>query len=75
METNPEILEKHYKNYRKRIAYEDNVLQAMKESNEGVIEEFVNDLEEIKKMCDGNVTKENNIWHKANQAIKKWQNN
>ena len=28
-------------------------------------------LEEIKKMCDGNSTHENAIWHKANNAIKK----
>ena len=33
--------------------------------------ELLEALEEIKKLCDGNVTNENNIWHKANSAIKK----
>ena len=33
--------------------------------------ELLEALEAIKGMCDGNITNENNIWHKANQAIKK----
>lgn len=33
--------------------------------------ELLGALEAIKNMCDGNVTNENNIWHKANNAIKK----
>lgn len=28
-------------------------------------------LQNIKKLCDGNITNENNIWHIANKAIEK----
>jgi len=31
MKTKQQILEKHYKNYKKRIAYDENVLEAMEE--------------------------------------------
>ena len=34
-------------------------------------EEVVKALEEIKSMCDGNVTNENNIWHKCNKVLTK----
>jgi hypothetical protein len=37
MKTKEEILEKHYKNYKKRIAYDENVLAAMEEYAQEVV--------------------------------------
>lgn len=34
------------------------------------LEEVVKTLDEIKSMCDGNMTNENNIWHKCNNILK-----
>lgn len=35
------------------------------------LEEAVRTLDEIKSICDGNITNENNIWHKCNNVLKR----
>lgn len=61
MKTKEEILEKHYRNYKKRIAYDENVLAAMEEYAQEVVKNnailpyvsgsLPTTKDELKKVC------------------------